>query len=854
MQRLKNCVTLFSALWLSLLSFACVESPTPRSDDEMILNTEGRFQHSTMASNLLTTAIQKELDVDIVFYPSEALNEQAYAIVEKGMEDNLVDRRLLGLYAGDSWSSIAVGTLRGSDIRNFLVNRTMETGRHDVHTAGIHYYVRLEGGLPAIYHVKMADGSELNDSRSYRVAVSKNALDGQFPGYKFRHNFNFGFQYEKDQIHNTETVLKSYVKRIRSFASYNELRSSVEITDRGVVPGILPIYEVQGISHISPYLAKRITIQGVVTAAGSDPNQGVFEFYLQSEEPSPDPRASEAILVRMTESSRRIKVGTKLEVSGVVYEEMTKDGLTRTALGEVDRFEVLATEQRLPAAIVLGEGEEELEGRFRSIPDQKISTHRGNLNQKDSLNLQDGLDFWESLEGMRVVLRRPRVVGLSGGQKDAQQVKRYLNLFVVASGTETKERVTPKGGMIPEPDKDLYNPQIIKIVDHQFSKIVDPTYSFEVGDRFDYDLEGIMAFELNPFGNGEYVFYVMNRFTPGSKIKTLAERPITKLASVPGKLTVATFNVENLSALDLVGGNQGRMVEVGKAITTNLLCPDIINLVEAQDGNGKQFDGYEVSIDRTLSSLISQVKDCPHAVDYRYVNINPIENQEGGEPGGNIRVAMLYNALRVDFEPRGDAGALEESFLRPDGSLNVNPGRIFPNDAIFARTRRSLIVEFLFEGERVFVVGNHLNSKLGDTSLWDAQQPPVFGSEVRRSQMARRLNDYVKLMLRTEPNANIVVVGDFNDFDVSNALRVLEGRELKNLMHVLGENGQPLVAPQDRYTYNFGGNSQPIDFILASYPLLQRRPEVEVLHINTDYMAQIADHDPVIARFDFQHR
>ena len=33
--------------------------------------------------------------------------------------------------------------------------------------------------------------------------------------------------------------------------------------------------------------------------------------------------------------------------------------------------------------------------------------------------------------------------------------------------------------------------------------------------------------------------------------------------------------------------------------------------------------------------------------DYQYVNIDPVNNQDGGAPNANIRVGFLYNPERV---------------------------------------------------------------------------------------------------------------------------------------------------------------------------------------------------------------
>jgi hypothetical protein len=37
---------------------------------------------------------------------------------------------------------------------------------------------------------------------------------------------------------------------------------------------------------------------------------------------------------------------------------------------------------------------------------------------------------------------------------------------------------------------------------------------------------------------------------------------------------------------------------------------------------------------------------------YRFRQINPVDDQDGGEPGGNIRVGLLFNSARVSFIDR----------------------------------------------------------------------------------------------------------------------------------------------------------------------------------------------------------
>jgi len=157
------------------------------------------------------------------------------------------------------------------------------------------------------------------------------------------------------------------------------------------------------------------------------------------------------------------------------------------------------------------------------------------------------------------------------------------------------------------------------------------------------------------------------------------------------------------------------------------------------------------------------------------------------------------------------------------------------------------VAEFSFKGQRVIVIGNHFNSKLGDIGLWGAQQPPIFSSNVRRSRIATEINLFVEQIHQRAPKANVLVLGDFNAFFTEQPMKILEGRVLKNLI-----NYNNLIHEDDRYTTNHNGNSQALDYIFANLSLLEKQPEAEIIHINSDYMGKFSDHDPVVARFLFK--
>lgn len=821
----------------SSAGISCIDMAVPDDSSELLIDTTGKLASSTSASNLITTAILKEQQVDIVLYPSSSLQDDEYALLDLSMQEDEIISRVLPLYKDGAPNRFEIGTMRGADIRKFLLNRALEKGHHDIHVAGLTYSVHIVGGLPQIYQISLKNGQPLEPKTYYRVAVNSKELDGKFPGYRYRHGFNFSFKKEEKSFDALKTLV-SYLKGINALGNYKQIRSTVSVGISGTIEKPLSIASIQGVAHISPYRGYKVTTQGVVTAFGAN-EFGGYDFFIQSEKPDEDPRTSEALLVHVQKSPADLKPGCFVRLTGVVHEDLTTTQMTRTALRQVSEVDVRDCQKTLPEPVTIGGI-----NPSHTVPNTKISTHFGNLNQKASLNLDDGIDFWESLEGMRMRVVRPRVTGLGGGSKDIRARKAYLNLFVVGENTATSSQVSAAGGLIIDPIADDYNPEIIKIIDHQYSDTVQPSHTFSIGDTFDYDLEGVFGYDVNLFGGGEYVLYVTGKFGSLSPIKPFNERPKTSLTVQDRKLTVSSFNVENLAADEPM-----RVKDVAEAIVTNLSCPDIVTLAEIQDYNGISFSG-SASAKETVETIIANIVGCPHDAEYKSINIDPIQNQEGGEPGGNIRVAMIYNALRVNFEQRLEADRLSETLLTKDGHLQQNPGRVYPNDERFKGTRKSLIAEFEFNGEPVFVIGNHFNSKGGDTSMWSASQPSIRHSEVRRSRLAEAIHDYCEQILNLRPNANIVVLGDFNDFYESLAMKTLEGRSLYNLIKQNDDSGEPLVPWNDRYTYNYNGNSQTLDFIFTSENLVNSNPKFEIIHINTNFMGQVADHDPIIAQFD----
>jgi Endonuclease/Exonuclease/phosphatase family/PKD domain len=280
----------------------------------------------------------------------------------------------------------------------------------------------------------------------------------------------------------------------------------------------------------------------------------------------------------------------------------------------------------------------------------------------------------------------------------------------------------------------------------------------------------------------------------------------------------------------------------------NLRSPKIVTLEEVQDNNGETDNGV-TSSDTTLNTLVAAIESAggPH---YDYTYIEPVNDQDGGAPGGNIRIAFLYDrAAGVSLVPGTKGGSTQAESITTDATgaphLALNPGRIDPTNSAWTSSRKPLAAEFDYRGQTFFVIGNHFNSKGGDDPLMGRFQPPVRSSEVQRHQQAQIVHDFVGSILADDPNAKIVVLGDLNDFQFSDTVHILEGGAtpiLSDMIDTLPQNEQ--------YSYEFEGNAQVLDHILVSSGV--SHPAFDVVHINAEFSDQLSDHDPSVLRVDVE--
>jgi len=833
---------------LLLIAQGCVDDASIKDRDSQVVEGSSKLAASNSAGNMIASAVKDYYDVDVALIPSVILKDNASFQLKAGESVSEESKaQLLSLY-DETKDSIRTGTMKGSDIKEFILARMTQYMDMDLQVAGIQFDLKLRGGWPDAFVVKRDQGLALEDDRQYRVAISNYFYRSPFPGYYYGNNLNFSFNLEFNGFGSIKRALEVFLDTAPNLAPLNEPRGFVENRVVGS-QGLLRIAQIQGITHLSPFLGHAVTTRGVVTAIGIPDSADArdwskfpgrelpTEIILQDPEGDGDDRSSEALSVFLPGTVAGYRVGQMLEVRGVVHEIRSGGGFSGTSLRMVESVNVLAENQALPEPVLIGTG-----GRL--LASKLPSSFAGNLNARSQLNINEGIDFWESLEGMRVTLKSPRVTGTRGGLKDFNAVKQgrasYVEVSLVAEGMDSPEDRTSSNGNFYDPYVRDFNIETIKMVDGPLSPAIDPTkLILENGDKFAQDLDGILGFNRNTFGDGRFVFYLTGSLeSPRKKETAMDDRPKTRFESSPDHLVVASWNVENLGGTDA-----DRIKDTAAIISTHLKCPDVLSMPEIQDNNAENILGGSAA-DQTLGNLIKALK-CPGS-DYKPINIDPIPFRDGGEFGGNIRVAMIYNAARISFLPKGNPTANSDTFVEANGSLNQNPGRIDPRNPALEGSRKPLVAEFFFKGQRVFVIGNHFNSMLGEGSPLGAMQPYRFRTEKSRTAIAGVVRNFIEELRSRDANAHLVVAGDFNSYQQSNSMQTLAGDFLVNMMTADG------LFPRNKwFTTNYDGNSGAIDFIFASRPLMTKDPEFEILHLNSPFMVRASDHDPIMARFKF---
>ena len=353
-------------------------------------------------------------------------------------------------------------------------------------------------------------------------------------------------------------------------------------------------------------------------------------------------------------------------------------------------------------------------------------------------------------------------------------------------------------------------------------------------------------------GTDEY-FQLQLLFPVGVQQESMPE--ISAVKPISNSLTVATINLANLfdsfddpTTDDRVvpaAEYQRRLEKHALTIHSMLAEPDILVLQEAENQqvlqaltNQTQIEAeYEIvwqdSVDqRGLDTALMFRQDRLTLVGYQ-IRQGCTDLIDGLGPDGNGDVDTPTNLLTCDL----------------DGDGNLEGNRLFSRPPLVVRLRIANTNCLGFgnqEGIELIVIVNHLKSKVEDSS----EMPYTLS---RRNLQANFLAALVKEQASDMGNPYIIVAGDMNDFPDSEPIAILRAAGLRDLTEQ--------VVKDQRYTYNYRGVSQTLDYILDVPDPRFGTALVKPMHINADYptvfsgiagtVYRSSDHDPLWADFVF---
>ena len=679
------------------------------------------------------------------------------------------------------------------------------------------------------------------------------------------------------------------------------------------------IHDVQGTAFFSPILAAegitgsnvassaQVTVSGVVTALdGFGTLQG---FYISEEVADWDANSgtSEGIFVRSASPVSGLTVGETVTLTANVMEYQDFTNPNRTMLVNPVNIAQGNDSVALPTLVLDGTA-------GKAIPNQIISDDNPVFTDSvddagDTFDAQnDALDFYETIEGMRVTV--PDMVvgdGFVGGSSDNFV---YFNAYSTVHADPTL--INSRGGYTITGDPQYYpvdtadaGDDVIRGGRHLSDGAVHGDMleldfgnvgrggasSFDqlltMGDQLG-DVTGILDFDF-----GVTKLYVTDTLDPAA-VANLGGSPaqeITTLDEDARSLRVATFNVENLSPVGTTFSTnngveittQAKYDALAANIATNLKSPDIIIVEEVQDNNGVTQDGV-TDASTTWQQLVTAV-NAASGKTYQWVDEAPaVSGDVGGAPGGNIRVGFLYDTARVQLGDLAADATLAERRAYTDriGDVVRDAGDLLAvddsmlgaeiNASEWIGTRRSIVGEFTFNGQTVYAFGSHLPSKGGSGEPFQLDQNidsgnPANGDWDLRTTLAQDVWAMQNFVSTTVDDAKLVSGGDFNEFWFNRPLEVLTGYATDDLSaagtaRVGGTKYVNLMVselpPVERFSYDFDGRSQALDTLIADQALAAVA-EFDAVHINTGYNDRTgavnpasSDHDPSLARFDFR--
>jgi len=602
----------------------------------------------------------------------------------------------------------------------------------------------------------------------------------------------------------------------------------------------LAISAIQGDGVASPYERQQVKTSGVVTARRRD------GFFLQTPDgkDDKDPKTSEGIYVFTKDApSADAAIGSLISITGQVQEFRPRaaNGATLpiteiSMFADRDKIQVLEKSVPLPKPVEI------------TAADFK----------------ENSITELEKYEGMRVIVPQLFVVAPTGGRTNNVENTSESNgtFFGVVKGMEKPFRGAGydifEYIFLSKSEKESFQKERpgIKLFDGNPERLRIESLGLDGGTPLDVaagttlkDLSGVMHYSYNTW----------TILTDPNARPSVAgyESTVVKLpAATDRQFAVAGMNLENFfDDVDDPGIKEdivktealkARMNKISLTIRERMQMPDVIGVVEAEN----------LAVLKRLAQKINSDAVAAGKPDPKYAAF-----LEDGNDGRGIDNGFLVKTSRIKVVEVKQYGK-DEKFASP-GSSN----EIYLNDRPPLMLRASMADPKTDEPFAFTVIVNHLKSFLGynDPKRKDAVR-------LKKRLQAEFLAKLVETRQKADPNERMILLGDFNAYQFSDAIVDVIGtikgtpaakdavlNPSDDLVNPDLVNLVDLITERQRYSYNYDGNGQVLDHMIVTANLVAHVGGFGYARVNADFPEsyrsdatrpeRYSDHDAAIGYF-----
>lgn len=602
----------------------------------------------------------------------------------------------------------------------------------------------------------------------------------------------------------------------------------------------LPISAIQGDGVVSPYERQQVRISGVVTARRRD------GFFLQTpdDKADKDPNTSEGIYVFTKNApSEDAAIGSLVSITGQVQEFRPRAAngatlpLTEVSMfADRDKIQVLEKSVPLPKPVEIAAAD------FK----------------------ENSITELEKYEGMRVVVPQFFVTAPTGGRTNNVENTSESNgsFFGVVKGMEKPFRGAGydifEYIFLSKSDKESFQKTHpgIKLFDGNPERLRIESLGLDGGTPLDVaagttlkDLSGVMHYSYN-------TWTILT--DPAAKPAVAGyESTVVKLpAATDRQFAVAGMNLENFfDDVDDPGIKEdivkpealkARMNKISLTIRERMQMPDVIGVVEAEN----------LAVLKRLAEKVNSDAVAAGKPDPKYAAF-----LEEGNDGRGIDNGFLVKTSRVKVVEVKQYGK-DEKFASPGAS-----NEIYLNDRPPLLLRATVADPKTGEPFAFTVIVNHLKSFLGynDPKRQDAVR-------LKKRLQAEFLAKLVETRQKADPNERMILLGDFNAYQFSDAIVDVIGtikgtpaakdavlNPSDDLVNPDLVNLVDLITEKQRYSYNYDGNGQVLDHMIVTANLVPYVGGFGYARVNADFPEsyrsdaarpeRYSDHDAAIGYF-----